>query len=320
MSDTRIHYGEGVGYFNITMEKEFHIDLEPTLDDSYINVMATLYKERFKDSIDENFMNELSNIIEEAKSTGYTTEIISDSSDFIIKATIDGSTVELFLNYDKPIQMAQPVEAIVNEIPTVAEFNDRNLQLSYHGRYSDPYKNLENVKIDDSKWQHVYGIDYSQNDTDSFSEELTFEFYTANLDKEYEGIDYEHSIEDPVYEANEETITYFSKALDIFSETLGFDIKDYMTTEQILAEFQTINMRNNCEFIGFTSQSINDSLPIPGFTYSFVKTDSIYEFAGIYENSMKLYELDENGYSNKTAYEITFKIHRPVVAEGITRK
>ena len=319
---TNVEFDKGSGSAFIEIDKEFHKDLKPTLDDPYINTIANIFASSVPGSSEAKFIEQLSNAISDTISTGEISQIdyLGGSETITIKTWLKDNTITINTTFSKPFTIT-PKAPLTKEYSTVAEFDAMEAALINFSAETERASMYENVQLDESNksTRPKYTINYDRSDSDRFSESIGFDFGSF-------------ATEEPFYEDEYTNFTFtdamktdFGKFVDVLNKLIEFDINKYMTNEQLMDEIQSRMMANLLKY----EDVLGDSLPIPGISFDFIKLSSFdhSDYCYIYakpeeldiHNNLYDYSIADP-YIGKGYYEVGIDINRSVIAEGITSK
>ncbi|MGL5694043.1 MAG: hypothetical protein ACRCXA_08190 [Peptostreptococcaceae bacterium] len=339
-----VDFIEGVGSYNLAIDKKMHIDDSVTVEDPYIKVMYELYKSFYPNTSEAEFIEQLNNIINKAKDTGYTTSMIEVESNINIDATINDATMRLTLDIEKELEV-EKVSPITKEYATISEFEgaqkeilkkytDMDLTNYDNWSYYDEWSGVPGFygKLGESGVKNRYTVEYSANKDSDFKEEIEFSLYNY-MDKKSPKNEYSTDLylENDTLKINDTDKAYIKKGVEKFSGITGVDIYKYMTEEEFLKEIESTYLRRQV-FDGYSYTEFKDygtktdtSLPVPGLENLSIDFEVV---PPVNSGSMQSDEYAKRQYGDdlgkliegNIVYVISLNMTRPVVAEGITRR
>ncbi len=283
-SNIDVNYNDGMGSFDIFIEKQFHKDTKLEFD-SYISLIYSIYKEFNPYVTQEEFLEILNEAINRVINGGYNIPIESKSNLVRVNVSLEDSTISIRLLFRKPIE-TKKLETTLKEYNSIEAFKKVNTEIN-------PDKYVDK-KIRDKNENYLYTLFYSQDLNSNFSENIGFKFTRKKDIEEFKKEKYS-MINTNIVDFNEESSYYLDDLIEKFNNKFSFYIPTYISGKQILDEVQSIDMKEkilNQDFIKEKyDRIISPTIPIPG----------IYEL-----------KIDENSF--------TINIKRDVLAEGIKSK
>lgn len=282
------------------MVKEYHIQDDLTVDDSYFQLFYNIVKK-----YDNSFTPEsLATKINDAKSNNEDLTFYSGENEivtFYIKETSFILKAEL-----REIFTLDKIEAESTNFKTVSEFFDKSNKYNIN---SDGYSISDNIYFRESLNEPVHNTNYSiyyyqsqEGDlSESYTFDLTFDPKEEVVIDESTGKTYT-KLYDRLPNEIKSVIPQF---FDIISEHVEFNIRDYITEEQFIGEIDTMMLSRAYSY----SDSDNTYIGVP----SFYKPNQLDTNLSISYSPYSEYEAPEFRDSREN---ISISITKPVIAEG----